>query len=85
MAITNTPEAEGAQALFCYIADVLGAKKTIQEYKPYLGKVKGASEFFDKHKLIIDKAYSSGAVKTEKSKDVIIKFIDKIMIGSYHH
>tara|TARA_B100001094_G_C18094451_1_gene752245 strand:- start:64 stop:1350 length:1287 start_codon:yes stop_codon:yes gene_type:complete len=77
MAITNTPEAEGAQALFCYIADVLGAKKTIQEYKPYLGKVKGASEFFDKHKLIIDKAYSSGAVKTEKSKDVIIKFIEK--------
>jgi hypothetical protein len=77
MAITNTPEAEGAQALFCYIADVLGAKKTAQEYKPYLGKVKQATEFFDKYKEIVNKAYSSGAVKTEKSKDTIIKFIEK--------
>jgi len=77
MAITNTPEAEGAQALFCYIADVLGAKKTVKEYKPYLGKVKRASEFFDVNKKIIDKAYSSGAVKTEKPKDVILKFIEK--------
>ena len=77
MAITNTPEAEGAQALFCYIADVLGVKKTAQEFKPYLGKVKKANEFFDNNKSIIDKAYSSGAVKTEKSKDTIIKFIEK--------
>jgi len=77
MAITNTPEAEGAQALFCYIADVLGAKKTVKEFKPYLSKVKGAPEFFDSYKEIVTKAYSSGAVKTEKSKDAIIKYIIK--------
>ena len=76
MATTNTPEAEGAQALFCYIADVLGVKKTVIEYKPYLGKVKRQSEFFDKYKKIIDKAYSTKAVKTEKSKDTILKFIE---------
>ena len=77
MAITNTPEAEGAQALFCYIADVLGSKQTIKEFKPYLSKVKGATEFFDSYKEIVTKAYSSGAVKTEKSKDTIVKFIEK--------
>ena len=77
MAITNTPEAEGAQALFCYIADVLGAKKTLKEFKPYLNKVKGATEFFDTYEEIVEKAYSSGSVKTERTKDVIIKYIEK--------
>ena len=77
MAITNTPEAEGAQALFCYIADVLGAKKTKIEFAPYIKKTKDSSEFFDIYKSIIDSGYSSGAVKTERSKDIIIKFIEK--------
>jgi len=77
MAITNTPEAEGAQALFCYIADILGAKKTKIEFAPYINKAKDSSEFFDIYKSIIDLGYSTGAVKTEKSKDTIIKFIEK--------
>ena len=77
MAITNTPEAEGAQALFCYIADILGAKKTKIEFASYINKTKDSSEFFDIYKSIIDLGYSTGAVKTEKSKDTIIKFIEK--------
>jgi len=77
MAITNTPEAEGAQALFCYIADILGAKKTKIEFTSYINKTKDSSEFFDIYKSIIDLGYSTGAVKTEKSKDTIIKFIEK--------
>jgi len=77
MAITNTPEAEGAQALFCYIADMLGAKKTKTEFTPYIEKTKDVNEFFDTHKTLIDTAYSTNAVKTEKSKDTIIKFIEK--------
>ena len=38
MTITATPEAEGAQALFCYIADVLGAKTANKEFDTYLDK-----------------------------------------------
>ena len=38
MTITATPEAEGAQALFCYIADVLGAKTATKEFDTYLDK-----------------------------------------------
>mgnify|MGYP001232695523 FL=1 len=77
MAITNTPEAEGAQALFCYIADVLGVKKTKTEFAPYIKKMKGADEFFDQHKKTIERGYSSGEVKTERSKSVIITYIEK--------
>ena len=77
MAITNTPEAEGAQALFCYIADMLGSNKTKTEFTPYIKKTKDVNEFFDTHKTLIDTAYSINAVKTEKSKDTIIKFIEK--------
>ena len=77
MAITNTPEAEGAQALFSYIADMLGAKKTKTEFTPYINKAKDSSEFFDIYKSIINSGYTSGAVKTEKSKDTIIRFIEK--------
>ena len=77
MAITNTPEAEGAQALFCYIADILGAKKTKTEFTPYINKAKDSSEFFDIYKSTINSGYTSGAVKTEKSKDTIIRFIEK--------
>ena len=69
MAITNTPEAEGAQALFCYIADVLGAKKTKIEFAPYIKKTKDSSEFFDIYKSIIDKSVTlKGLIKVIKHK-----------------
>ena len=45
-----TDEAEGAQALFCYIADVLGAKKTQKEFKPFLSGDENSSAFFVKYK-----------------------------------
>ena len=72
-----TDEAEGAQALFCYIADVLGDKETEKQFKPFLSGEENSSAFFVKYKSIIDKAYTSNAVKTSKTKDVIIKYIKK--------
>ena len=71
-----TAEAEGAQALFCHIADVIGAKKIKQEYKSFLSGKENASSFFVKYKDIVNKAYITGAVKTSKSKDTIIKYIE---------
>jgi len=70
-----TDEAEGAQALFCYIADILGAKKTIVQYKPYLTGRRTAGDFFAENSEIVNEAFSKGAVKTGKSKDQIIKYI----------
>ena len=72
-----TDEAEGAQALFCYIADTLGARKTEQEYKPYLSGAKNADDFFAKHKTLVDKAFSTRAVDTGKSKQQITDYIKK--------
>jgi hypothetical protein len=72
-----TDEAEGAQALFCYIADTLGAKKTEQEYKPYLSGAKNSDDFFAKYKTLVDTAFSSRAVDTGKSKQQIIDYIKK--------
>ena len=77
MPVMSTDEAEGAQALFCFIADTLGSKKTNQEFKHYLSKVKKAPEFFDTHKRLIDRAFSSNAVKTLKTKEAIIKYIEE--------
>tara|TARA_Y100000741_G_C18220705_1_gene545729 strand:- start:89 stop:1369 length:1281 start_codon:yes stop_codon:yes gene_type:complete len=70
-----TDEAEGAQALFCYIADVLGAKKTQKEFKPFLSGDENSSAFFVKYKSLVDKAYSTNAVKTTKTKDAVVKYI----------
>ena len=36
MAVAFTAHAEGAQAIFCYIADILGATETAKQFKPYL-------------------------------------------------
>jgi len=77
MPVMSTDEAEGAQALFCYIADTLGTRKTNQEFKHYLNEVKKAPEFFDTHKSLIDRAFNSNAVKTAKSKDTIVKYIEE--------
>ena len=70
-----TDEAEGAQALFCYIADILGVQKTKVQYKPYLTGRRTASDFFAENSKIVNEAFSKGAVKTGKSKDQIIKYI----------
>ena len=70
-----TDEAEGAQALFCYIADSLGAKQTTTAYKPYLSGSKNADDFFAKYKTLVDKAFSSRAVDTGKSKQQITDYI----------
>ena len=75
MPVMSTDEAEGAQALFCFIADTLGSKKTKQEFKHYLSKVKAAPEFFDTHERLIDRAFSSNAVKTKLPKEKLVKYI----------
>ena len=75
MPVMSTDEAEGAQALFCFIADTLGSKKTKQEFKHYLSKVKAAPEFFDTHERLIKQAFSTNAVKTKVSKEKIVKYI----------
>ena len=36
MAVVFTSHAEGAQAIFCYIADILGATETKKQFRPYL-------------------------------------------------
>ena len=70
-----TDEAEGAQALFCHIADVLGDKETKKQFKPFLSGKENSSSFFVKYKDIVNKAYATNAVKTTKSKDRIIEYI----------
>ena len=45
MVQVNTPEAEGAQALFCYIADKIGIKQAQIEFAPYY-KSKDSKGFF---------------------------------------
>lgn len=76
MTITATDEAEGAQALFCYIADRLGAHKTKLQFIPYI-KDKDSKDFFENYKDMINEAYSSHQVDTAKSKTAIINYIKK--------
>ena len=75
MTVVATDEAEGAQAVFCYIADDLGARETKKQFAPYL-EDKDAVKFFETYKDIIDKAYSSNQVDTGRSKTVIIKYVE---------
>lgn len=75
MAITNTDEAEGAQALFSYLADVLGASKVEKEFNPYIEGKQSFSDFLNKHQKTINEAYSTNRVDTKKSKDVILKYL----------
>ncbi|SVD86868.1 uncharacterized protein METZ01_LOCUS439722, partial [marine metagenome] len=74
MAEVFTDEAEGAQALFCYIADMLGERKTKTEFASYI-QSKNSKEFFIKYKDLIDKAYTTKKVDTSKNKSAIIKYI----------
>ena len=48
MVQVNTPEAEGAQALFCYIADKLGYKEAQKEFAPFYNS-KDSKGFFKKY------------------------------------
>tara|TARA_B100000212_G_scaffold117897_1_gene88025 strand:- start:416 stop:1696 length:1281 start_codon:yes stop_codon:yes gene_type:complete len=75
MVQVNTPEAEGAQALFCYIADALGYKQAQIEFAPYY-KSKDSKGFFKKHKKLIDEAYSANRVDTERTKERILDYIE---------
>ena len=76
MTVVATDEAEGAQALFCYIADILGDKETKEQFAPYIDEGKSATEFFEEYKDIIDRAYNRNHVDTGKSQDVILNYIE---------
>ena len=75
MTVVATDEAEGAQALFCYIADILGASETEKQFAPYL-EDKNAVKFFETYKDIIDKAYDTNQVDTGKTQPVILNYIE---------
>jgi hypothetical protein len=86
MTMVNTPEAEGAQALFCYIADYLGKDKTKKVFNPYYNKKNWPKEngvftdirtFFTRHNKIIEKAFTSGRVRSSKAKNNIISYIER--------
>lgn len=74
MVMVNTDEAEGAQALFCYIADRLGYQKTKSSFASYY-KSKDATDFFEKHKKIIDEAFSRNHVDTKKTKQQMVSYL----------
>ena len=76
MADVFTDEAEGAQALFCYIADILGERETKIEFNFYI-KNKDSKDFFIKYKDLINDAYATKKVDTSKSKTSIIQYIKK--------
>ena len=73
-----TPEAEGAQALFCYIADVLGAKTANKEFQTYLDpkSQKDFTTFQTEYKDIINEAFSgTREVNIDKPKDAVIRYL----------
>lgn len=73
-----TPEAEGAQALFCYIADVLGTTRANKEFETYLDSKsnKNFTTFLEEYGDIIDEAFSgTREVNIDKSKDVVLKYL----------
>jgi len=76
MVQVNTPEAEGAQALFCYIADKIGYKNAQIEFAPFY-KNKDSKGFFEKHKKLIDEGFASNRVDTERDKNRILDYIEK--------
>ena len=76
MVQVNTPEAEGAQALFCYIADKIGYKSAQIEFAPFY-KNKDSKGFFEKHKKLIDEGFASNRVDTERDKNRILDYIEK--------
>ena len=74
-----TPEAEGAQALFCYIADVLGAKTANKEFQTYLDpkSKKDFTTFQTEYKDIINEAFSgTREVNIDKPKDAILRYLN---------
>jgi hypothetical protein len=77
MVQVNTDEAEGAQALFCYIADILGTKRTAKEFKPFIDGEANQTTFFKDYKKIIDEAFTLKRVRTAKTKTQIIDYIKK--------
>ena len=75
MAVAFTAHAESAQAIFCYIADILGATETAKQFKPYLEQHRDAEYFFEQYKAIIDKGFLTKRIKVDKSKPSIINYI----------
>ena len=70
-----TDKAEGAQALFCYIADAIGSREIQNAYKPYLSGKQDAEEFFTEYEDLVNNAFSSKAVDTINSKESIVEYV----------
>jgi len=76
MTIAATDEAEGAQAMFCYIADRLGAFQTKKQFTPYMSS-KDSKAFFKEYGDIIKEGYNLNQVNTTKSRAQIINYVNK--------
>ena len=76
MTIAATDEAEGAQAMFCYIADRLGAFQTKKQFTPYMSS-KDSKAFFKEYGDIIKEGYDRNQVNTTKSRAQIINYVNK--------
>ena len=80
-----TDEAEGGQALFCYIADILGETQTKKIFPIYI-KSKDFDKFL-KHPWpgrngknindLIEEGYSTSRVDTGKTKNTILSYLNK--------
>jgi hypothetical protein len=85
MADVATDEAEGGQALFCYIADILGSVHTTKIFDKYI-ESKDYNAFM-KHpwpgkrgktiQHIVDEGFKTNRVNTTKSKTVILSYLSK--------
>jgi len=75
-----TPEAEGAQALFCFIADVIGAKRAEKEFSVYLDPKSGKdfTTFLTEYKDEINDAFTgTKEVNIDRSQNAIINYLKK--------
>jgi len=78
MAVALTPQAEGAQALFCFIADVLGTKRANKEFDTYLDPKSGKdfTTFKIEYKDIIKDAFTgTREVNIDKSEKDILNYL----------
>ena len=81
MVMAATAEAEGAQALFSYIADVLGTVKVNRLWKPYLKGEKNYTQFKEEFKSEIDTGFRTKAIETDLPKSQILSYLGKDNTG----
>ena len=77
MTQTATDEGEGAQAIFCYVADIIGVRRVHNEWPRFLNRTDNSEVFFTEYGDIITKGYQLSRINTTKSESIIISYINK--------